>query len=350
VVLVYGMTNVDVATILGPNTPPTLSVQVTRWMVDPDLALRPVAAAAAVLQVALVLAALALWWAGERLAAALGRRWVWRGAALPERASRAAGFTLGLAAAAAVLGGLAALALWSVAAGWRFPDLAPDALTARSWARFGPEMARVAADTMALAAAAVLVSLLLTVGCLEAEHRFGLTTGPRALWLLYLPLLIPQVAFLPGMVSAAAMTGTGHGWGLVLAGHVVFVLPYVFLSLQGPFRAWDTRLARVAAGLGAGPDQVLWRLRLPMLAGPVLTAAAVGTAVSVGQYLPTLLLGGGRVSTLTTEAVALAAGGDRRAIGVWGLGQTLAALLPFALATAVPALLWRRRRGLRVVG
>ena len=346
VVLVYGMTNVDVATILGPNTPPTLSVQVTRWMVDPDLARRATAAAGALVQLGLVLVALAAWRLAEGATARLGRRWIWSGAAVPEGTARLAGLALGVASASAVLLGLAALAVWSVAAGWRFPDLAPEALTPRSWTRFGPEMLSVAWGTLRLALVATLVSLLLVVGCLEAEHRFGLTMGQRALLLLYLPLLIPQVAFLPGIVTAAAMLGAGHGWWLVAAGHVVFVLPYVFLSLAGPFRAWDRRLARVGAGLGAAPDRVLWRLRLPMLIAPILTAVAVGMAVSVGQYLPTLLLGGGRVSTLATEAVALAAGGDRRAIGVWGLGQTAAALGPFALALAVPAVLWRDRWGL----
>ena len=79
---------------------------------------------------------------------------------------------------------------------------------------------------------------------------------------------------------------------------------------------------------------------------PVLTAAAVGFAVSVGQYLPTLLIGGGRVQSITTEAVALASGGDRRAIGIYGLAQTIAALLPFALALAIPRLVWANRRGL----
>jgi len=46
-------------------------------------------------------------------------------------------------------------------------------------------------------------------------------------------------------------------------------------------------------------------------------------------------------------AVALASGGDRRAIGAYGLLQTAAALLPFALALLLPALIWRNRRGLR---
>ena len=75
-------------------------------------------------------------------------------------------------------------------------------------------------------------------------------------------------------------------------------------------------------------------------------AAAVGFAVSVGQYLPTLLIGGGRVATLTTEAVTLASGGDRKAIGVWAIGQTGAALLPFLIATLLPLWVWRHRKGL----
>ena len=103
----------------------------------------------------------------------------------------------------------------------------------------------------------------------------------------------------------------------------------------------------IAAALGASPNGVLWRVRLPMLLRPILTALAVGLAVSVGQYLPTLLIGGGRVATLTTEAVALASGGDRRAIGVYGLMQTGAALVPFALALLIPAMVWRNKRGLR---
>ncbi len=347
VVLVFGMTNVDVAVILGPSTPVTLAVQVTRWMTDPDLASRAVAAAAGLLLFAAVLGVLAAWLAAERGLGVAGRAWVWSGRGAPERLARGAGIVLAGGSAAMVLAGVAALAVWSVAARWSYPDLLPEALTRRSWLRFGPDMAATALDTMAIALAATGVSLVLVIGCLEAEHRFGLTLGQRALWLLYLPLLVPQVAFLPGLQLLPLSLGLGPSIWLVLAGHVVFVLPYVFLSLSGPFRAWEGRLARVAAGLGASRNRTLWRLRLPMLTGALLTAAAIGLAVSVGQYLPTLLLGGGRVTTLATEAVALSSGGDRRAIGVWGLGQAGAALLPFALALVVPAVLFRNRRGMR---
>ncbi|MEL6196822.1 MAG: ABC transporter permease, partial [Pseudomonadota bacterium] len=149
-----------------------------------------------------------------------------------------------------------------------------------------------------------------------------------------------------GLQIASSAAGVDPGLPAVIAAHLVFVLPYVFLSLAGPWRAWDRRQGLSAACLGACPNRVLWRIRLRMLLAPLLTAFAVGFAVSVGQYLPTLLIGAGRVATVTTEAVALAAGGDRRLIGVWGIVQAAAPLPAFALALALPALLWRRRRGM----
>lgn len=347
VVLAFGMSVVDVAVILGPTTPSTLSVQIVRWMNDPDLAQRLTAAAAALLQLALVMAALGLWALGERAIAGMGRRAVRRGErGRLDPALRTAGLLAGSASALAIMAGLAGLTLWSFAGFWSFPDAFPETVSLRNWERHSQGVLDALADTATVALVAVAMALILVLGCLEAEYRSGRPLTHRGLWLIYLPLLIPQTAFLPGLQTLLLSLGAGTGRLPVIAAHLVFVLPYVFLSLGDPWRAWDVRHARVAAALGAAPNAVFWRIRLPMLLRPVLTAVAVGTAVSVGQYLPTLLIGGGRVATLTTEAVALASGGDRRAIGVYSITQTAAALLPFAAALAVPALLWRNRRGL----
>jgi putative thiamine transport system permease protein len=348
-VLAFSMSVVDMALILGPSTPPTLAVQTLRWMNDPDLTLRFRAAAAASLQLALVIAALVLWRLAEIAVGRLGRRWATgggRGIPWAEAAARAAGLGLAALSASAVLAGLAGVGLWSVAADWTFPDALPGGLTLRSWARHGPGLAGPLAETLAIAAAATATALALAVACLEAEHRHGLSPGTRSLWLLYLPLLVPQIAFLFGLQTLAFWAGARDGRLPVIAAHLVFVLPYVFLSLSGPWRAWDARHATVARALGASPARTLLAVRLPMMLRPLLTAAAVGFAVSVAQYLPTLQIGGGRVATLTTEAVALAAGGDRRLIGVTALAQTGAVVLPFAVALLVPRLVFRNRRAM----
>jgi hypothetical protein len=52
----------------------------------------------------------------------------------------------------------------------------------------------------------------------------------------------------------------------------------------------------------------------------------------VAQYLPTLFAGGGRFATVTTEAVALSAGGNRRVLAVQALLQIALPMAAFGLA------------------
>lgn len=84
-----------------------------------------------------------------------------------------------------------------------------------------------------------------------------------------------------------------------------------------------------------------------MLLRAILAAAAVGFAVSIGQYLPTLLIGAGRFSTITTEAVALGSGGNRRIIGIYAFLQMILPFMGFLLASLVPALIFRNRRAIK---
>jgi len=342
-VLAYGMTNVDMAMILGPTLPPSLAVQITDWMGAPSLQHLSTAAAGALVQLALVAATLALWLGVERVLAPLIP--VLAAAGLRARALDApmavlAGLMAGLIALG-LFAGMTGLALWSFAGLWQFPDALPETLSLKTWAKAAPDLAQQSATTLAIALAASLGALALA---LEAEARHGRPIG--AVWLIYLPLIMPQVAFLPGLQVMALHLGAKGSAATVAAAHLIFVLPYVWLSLAPAFRGWDGRIGLTAAAMGTKPARIFWQLRLPMLLAPVLTALAVGVAVSVGQYLPTLMLGGGRVETLTTEAVALSSGGDRRLIGATALLQMALPALGFALALGLPRLIFRHRRAM----
>src|SRR3546814_41600 len=78
-VLAYASSTVDVAMILGPNLPPTLSVQVVAWFNDPDLGMRFLASAGAIAQLLVTLALLASWWLLEQATATVFSLWVARG-------------------------------------------------------------------------------------------------------------------------------------------------------------------------------------------------------------------------------------------------------------------------------
>lgn len=348
-VVAYATSVVDVALILGPHLPPTLPVRLIDWMNDPDLETRFLASAGAVLQLAVTLAAM-IAWIGLEMTGAVLIRW-YRGSGRRLRRDRAVRqgslAVMGLSAAA-VFGGIAVLALWSVAGLWQFPDALPSGFTLRTWLQAMPRIGGPLATTLAVAVLSTLIALALTILCLEREHQTGRGRGGGALLMIYLPLIVPQISFMFGLQVLSIWLNVDASFPALVLAHLVFVLPYVFLSLSDPWRAHDRRHDLIAAGLGMSRSRTLIRIRLPMLSRAILTAAAVGFSVSVGQYLPTVLIGSGRLTTITTEAVALAAGGNRRVIGVYAFLQTLLPFLAFAIATTLPDLVFRNRRGMRV--
>lgn len=351
-VLAFSLSVVDMALILGPSRPPTLAVLVLSWFQAPDLAVRFQAAAGASLQVLLVAGGVALWWLTERLVARLARPWISDGARgrtgpLARFGGCAVAAVAGWGTVGLVLLVLALLGLWSLASRWRFPDALPQGWSLEIWARLLPGLAAPAWTTASAGLTATGLALVLALGCLEHEHRAGLKPGPRALWLLYIPLLVPQIGFLFGVQVALVVLHLDGHWLALVWSHLLFVLPYVFLVLADPWRRLDLRFPRIGACLGLSPWGIFWRLKLPLMLRPVAVAAAVGFAVSAAQYLPTLFAGGGRLATLTTEAVALSSGPDRRVIAAYAVAQAALPLIAFALALALPAWRFRHRRGMR---
>lgn len=349
-VVAYASSTVDVAIILGPTNPPTLAVAVVRWFNDPDLSMRYMASAGAVTQLAVTASALLLWRAGEIVVAAAARRWIEsadRGIA--DRPLAAVGIAGVVLASLALAVAIAGLAVASLAWTWRFPGLLPDAFTLAVWERVAPSLTASLITTAQIAAPATLMALAVALAVLEDAARRPAAGRRRLTWLLYLPLVVPQVPFLFGLVVGAETARFVPGFWLVLLGHVVFVLPYVLLSLSEAYRRFDDRWIMLGRTLGASATRSFWAIRLPMLLGPCLAAAAVGLAVSVGQYLPTLLLGAGRLETVTTTAVSLASGGDRRIVGAWVLAQAALPMAGFALAILLPRMIWRNRRALRSI-
>jgi putative thiamine transport system permease protein len=348
-VIAFASSVVDVAVILGPATPPPLAVRLVEWMNDPELSMRYLASAGALLQLGVTLSALAIWMVLERIGAALRTRFALAGhRARRDAALRHAALAATLLAAATVLAGLATLAIWCFAGFWPFPETLPKDFTLKTWAAAAPDIARPLGTTLLVAAVATFVAALLAMLCLMRELETGRPGGRRALLLIYLPLLVPHAAFLFGLQLFFVLSDLQATLPALVFAHLVFVMPYVFLSLSDPWRAFDRRFEAIAAGLGKSRWTTLFRIRLPMLARAILAAAAVGFAVSIGLYLPTLLVGAGRLTTITTEAVALASGGNRRVIGVYAFLQMLLPALGFLVATLIPALLFRNRRAMRV--
>ena len=326
---------VDMAIILGPTSPPSLAPMTLDWFRKLDSTRQMMASAASILQLLIVVGAVMLWRGGERFSNRITRRWLSDGTrrGMVGAICMGAG-SIGVSLALlASIGAFIMLFIWSFAWQWRWPDALPASWSFSNWAGAGNDLIMLTGRTALIGLFASSIATMLAIFCLEAGVG---RAKPRWLALIYVPLLMPQISFLFGIQLMWNRLWLDGSLVAVTLTHLLFVLPYVFLVLSDPYRALDPRIAIAARSLGSGQLRTLMKVKLPLLARPVALALAIGFAVSVGQYLPTIFAGAGRVDTLTTEAVALASGADRRLAGVTAFALTALPFIALLLAYIVP--------------
>ncbi|PSV33210.1 ABC transporter permease [Photobacterium sp. GB-72] len=318
-IVAYGVSVVDVAQIIGPTNPPTFAVLVWQWFIDPNLQLMPRAAAGAIMLFVIGTILLGITVAIEWLLTQFFKQWQWSGRygfALPGKSL----FTLLLALTALII---PILSLWSVALRWRFPDVLPSRYSLRFWQLEWSHILSTINISVVIALISASLGLCFAIAAHEyrIKHKWHIPN-----YIIAIPMLIPQLSLLFGLQVLTLFSSLNTYLLWVCWAHLFFVFPYVYLALDGPYRSYDQRLTQIGLSLGKTPFQVWLKIKLPQLSSAFIFAWVIGISVSLAQYLPTLMLGAGRISTLTTEAVTLASGSDRRVTAIYALCQ---ALLPF---------------------
>lgn len=343
-VLAFSLTVVDVAQIIGPSKPVTLALLVWQWFSDSNIDLRLVGAAGSLLLLAVVVLSVLLSLGLEKLYLTRQLYKAMQGVRKSASSGKLARGLLVTLVLSLVLS-LLVILIWSITWRWRFPDVLPAQWSLHYWQQAGSYLLSPLFNSLGIAFSSAAISLILVVGCLEYQLKQADTSRWWSV-MMYLPLLLPQVVFLFGVQVQLFKYRLDGNLITVIWAHIIFVLPYVYLSLVGSYRAFDKRYMQAAVSLSHSYWRSFMAVKLPMLTRPLGLAFAIGFAVSIAQYLPTLFVGAGRVSTLTTEAVALASGGDRRVTAVMVIWQTLLPLLVYSTAIAWPKWRYRHFRGM----
>ena len=343
-VLVFGLTNVEMAIPLGPGLPPTFSVVLWRWFTDPDPSIHAQAYTGTLLL--LFVTALTVFGAARaaRLVGLVWRHWAESGSRQSEERT-VRGVLHVILGVVWLLGMLALLAilLRSAAGPWRFPNILPASDALSAWRAVAPVASRVTATTILLAAATALAGVLLVLPAAEHLHCSAEARRKLGSW-LFLPLLLPQMTFLFGVQVLLVRLRLDGTFVAVLWSHLVFALPYLWGLLAPARAAMDPRLLSTARTLGAGRMRAWLTLTAPLLLRSTLLAMALAFSVSIALYLPTLFAGAGRIATAATEAAAAAGSGSLRLAAVHAILLAVAPLLAFAAAYGAGAMLFYNRR------
>ena len=344
-VFVYGATNVDMAIPLGSQTPQPLSIVLWQWYTNSRLDLQDAAYAGSIMLLGATLLGLISLAGAGRAGAALLRRVATSGRrAATDRALRTAFSSLPLAVAVLGGGALLALALRAASQMWRFPRVLPEHLGWKAFGDAAPAATPSLTMTLTIAALVAIAAVALTLAVVELLADKPRWTRAVGLW-LFLPLVVPQLAFLFGLAWLTTRLRLEGTLLAVIWTHLLFALPYTWGILATARAALDPRFQLAARVLGAAPLRAWWTVTAPLLTRSALLAASLAFAVSAALYLPTLFTGAGRIVTIATEAASAAASGALHIAALYGALQAALPLLAFAVTSTAAHIVYRRFGG-----
>jgi len=209
---------------------------------------------------------------------------------------------------------LAALITWSFAFRWNFPSVVPTEWGLRAWSYVASDSSRVAEGLWNSTRLAVLVTIMAMIVGLPAARVLGQSVfkGKGTIeWLLIMPIIVPTLVATMGIHQIfirLRLTGTLFGVALV---HLIPAIPYFVLVMASVFANYGTELEDTARTLGANTYRVFRYVTLPAISSGLVVASMFTFLISWGQYVTTLLIGGGTFVTLPLVLFPFLSGGNQ---------------------------------------
>ena len=138
---------------------------------------------------------------------------------------------------------------------------------------------------------ALMVAVLATViGTMAAFPlvRGGLRYPGAARILATMPIMLP--GFLLGLgvlIFLRRVLDVQLSLFTVVAGHLVFTVPFVILIVSARLQGFDRRLEWAAADLGASPRQTVRHIILPLIWPAILAGALISVTLSIDEFIIT---------------------------------------------------------------
>ena len=116
-----------------------------------------------------------------------------------------------------------------------------------------------------------------------------------------LPLFVPTVVLAFGIGLTGNYLDFGYGYGLVVLGHLFWVLPFTTFLLSARYAEIDEQLSAAAMDLGADTRTAFLTVTLPLLRPALAASLLFAFALSFNEFLITFFLAGSGVTTVPLE-------------------------------------------------
>lgn len=207
------------------------------------------------------------------------------------------------------------LIIWSFSTRWFYPQLWPEQWGLRAWQYiFGTAGSQIIAgliQSMLVALATAAISIVIGVPAGRALGLYDFKAKDTISVMLMLPVIVPPLCVAMGLQLWFIKLGLAETFIGVVLVHLTFCLPYSVFVMWGVFSNYDPDYENQARTLGANSWEIITRVMLPLTLPGIMVAGLFSFLLSWSQYLSTLIIGGGRITTLPILLFALMGSGDR---------------------------------------
>ncbi len=233
-----------------------------------------------------------------------------------------------------IVGPLLILVLWTFASRWPWPGIFPTSFSLRALKEVFTPYAKVLPTLVSSILLSITVAALSAiVGTMTARALvFYDFFGKGLIKLLGMaPNLVPATVFAMGIhVVFIRMSLADTLLGVIIV-HLIYTLPYSINIMRDLTSSIGEKMELQAYVLGASPLKSFIYISLPLLSPGIMASMNMAYITSFSQYFLTLLIGGGKIRTLSTLMVPFISKGDRTIGSAYALVFVFSTLTVFII-------------------
>jgi spermidine/putrescine transport system permease protein len=172
-----------------------------------------------------------------------------------------------------------------------------------------------------------------------AMERFGFRAKSAVDGVLFMPIIIPDIAMAIMLLAFFVLVGMQLGLSTIIIAHVAFNISFVAIIVRARMASIDPDLAEAARDLYANEWKEFWRVTFPQLIPGILAGALFAFMLSFDDYVITFFTSGPGSTTLPLRIYGMVRRGITPEI------NAVSSLMLLASFVLVPLTLWLQRKG-----
>jgi spermidine/putrescine transport system permease protein len=172
-----------------------------------------------------------------------------------------------------------------------------------------------------------------------AMERYGFRAKTALDGILFLPIIIPDIAMAIMLLAFFVLVGMQLGLSTIIIAHVAFNISFVAVIVRARMASIDPQLAEAAHDLYANEWKEFWKVTFPQLIPGIIGGALFAFVLSFDDYVITFFTSGPGSTTLPIRIYGMVRRGITPEI------NAVSSLMLLASFVLVPLTLWLQREG-----